>query len=88
LSAVNDSESDVLLDVGVCLSLEVGRARITIRDLLQLGPGSVVALERPAGSPLDVFVNSRLVARGEVVMINDHYGVRFTAPVAAAEVRN
>lgn len=79
--------SDVLLDVGVRLTLEVGRARMTIRDFLQLAPGSVVELERPAGDPLDVLVNDRLVAHGEVVMVNDRYGVRFTEAVGASDVR-
>jgi flagellar motor switch protein FliN len=75
--------SDVVLDIGVQLSLEVGRARMKIRDLLALGPGSVIELARPAGDPLDVYVNDRLVARGEVVMVNDRYGVRFTDPVGS-----
>lgn len=79
--------SDVVLDVGVKLTLEVGRARLTIRDFLALGPGSVVELERPAGDPLDVFVNDRLVAHGEVVMVNERYGVRFTEAVGASDVR-
>jgi flagellar motor switch protein FliN/FliY len=69
----------------VILSLEVGRARLTIRDFLQLAPGSIVQLERPAGDALDVYVNDRLVAHGEVVMVNDRYGVRFTEPVDSAE---
>lgn len=79
-------QSDVLLDVGVRLTLEVGRARMTIRDFLQLAPGSVVELDRPAGDPLDVFVNERLVAHGEVVMVNDRYGVRFTEAVGAGDL--
>ena len=79
--------SDVVLDVGVTLTLEVGRARLTIRDFLALGPGSIVELERPAGDPLDVFVNDRLVAHGEVVMVNERYGVRFTEAVGASDVR-
>jgi flagellar motor switch protein FliN/FliY len=79
----NVPASDVVLDIGVQLSLEVGRARIKIRDLLALGPGSVIELERPAGDPLDVYVNNRLVARGEVVMVNDRYGLRFTDAVEA-----
>jgi flagellar motor switch protein FliN/FliY len=70
--------ADIVLDVNVRLALEVGRARMTIREFLQLAPGSVVELERPAGDPLDVFVNDRLVAHGEVVLVNDRYGVRFT----------
>lgn len=75
--------SDVVLDVGVQLALEVGRTRMTIRDLLALGPGSIIELERPAGAPLDVYVNQRLVAHGEVVLVNDRYGVRFTDPVGS-----
>jgi flagellar motor switch protein FliN/FliY len=80
-----EAAADVVLDVGVILSLEVGRARLTIRDFLQLAPGSIVQLERPAGDALDVYVNDRLVAHGEVVMVNDRYGVRFTEPVDTAE---
>jgi len=80
-----EAASDVVLDVGVTLTLEVGRARLTIREFLQLAPGSVVTLDRPAGDPLDVYVNDRLVAHGEVVMVSDRYGVRFTEPVDAAE---
>jgi flagellar motor switch protein FliN len=79
----NPQASDVVLDIGVQIALEVGRARMTIRDLLALGPGSVIELERPAGDPLDVYVNNRLVARGEVVMVNERYGVRFTDAVEA-----
>ncbi|MET0282219.1 MAG: flagellar motor switch protein FliN [Steroidobacteraceae bacterium] len=78
---------DVVLDVSVNLSLEVGRARMTIRDFLQLAPGSIVELDRPAGDPLDVYVNDRLVAHGEVVMVNDRYGVRFTEAVGTEDVR-
>lgn len=80
-----DSASDVVLDVGVTLALEVGRAQLTIREFLQLAPGSVIELDRPAGDPLDVYVNDRLVAHGEVVMVSEHYGVRFTEPVDSAE---
>jgi flagellar motor switch protein FliN len=87
MSAAMNPASDVVLDVGVRLTLEVGRARMTIRDFLVLGPGSIVELERPAGDPLDVYVNDRLVAHGEVVMVNDRYGVRFTEAVGAADVR-
>jgi flagellar motor switch protein FliN/FliY len=82
-----EAASDVVLDVNVTLALEVGRARMAIRDFLQLAPGSVVELERPAGDALDVFVNDRLVARGEVVMVNDRYGVRFTEAIDSAGVQ-
>lgn len=73
--------SDVVLDVGVTLSLEVGRVKVPIREFLQMASGSVVKLDRPAGDPLDVYVNERLVAHGEVVMVNEKYGVRFTEAV-------
>ena len=79
--------SDLILDVNVRLSLEIGRTQITIRDLLKLAPGSVVEVNRPAGDPLDVLVNDRLVAHGEVVMVNDRYGVRFTEAIGAVERR-
>jgi flagellar motor switch protein FliN/FliY len=83
--AATEGAADVVLDVGVELSLEVGRARMTIGEFLKLAPGSVVELERPAGDPLDVFVNGRIVAHGEVVMVNDRYGVRFTEAIGAGE---
>jgi flagellar motor switch protein FliN/FliY len=76
-----DSASDVILDVNVQLSLEVGRTAMPIRRLLQLTVGTVIELERPAGDPLDVYVNGQLVAHGEVVMVNDRYGVRFAEAV-------
>jgi flagellar motor switch protein FliN/FliY len=76
---------DVILDVPVSLSLEVGRARIPIRNLLQLNQGSVVELERQAGEPLDVYVNGTLIAHGEVVVVNDRYGLRLTDVVSPAE---
>jgi flagellar motor switch protein FliN/FliY len=87
MSAAIGSAPDVVLDVGVQLSLEVGRARMTIRDFLTLGPGSIIELERPAGDPLDVYVNHRLVAHGEVVMVNERYGVRFTEAVGVTDSR-
>jgi flagellar motor switch protein FliN/FliY len=80
-----DLNLDVILDVSVSLSLEVGRARIPIRNLLQLNQGSVVELERGAGEPLDVFVNGTLIAQGEVVVVNDRFGVRLTDVVSPAE---
>ncbi|KGM57349.1 flagellar motor switch protein FliN [Lysobacter arseniciresistens ZS79] len=80
-----DLNLDVILDVSVALSLEVGRARIPIRNLLQLNQGSVVELERAAGEPLDVFVNGTLIAQGEVVVVNDRFGVRLTDVVSPAE---
>ena len=80
-----DLTLDVILDVNVTLSLEVGRARIPIRNLLQLNQGSVVELERAAGEPLDVYVNGTLIAQGEVVVVNDRFGVRLTDVVSPSE---
>lgn len=89
LAADNDPNSeldlDVILDVPVTLSLEVGRARLPIRNLLQLNQGSVVELERGAGESLDVYVNGTLIAHGEVVTINDRFGVRLTDVVSPRE---
>ncbi|MBL6749014.1 MAG: flagellar motor switch protein FliN [Nevskia sp.] len=76
---------DVLLDVAVSLSLEVGRARLPIRTLLQLNQGSVVELERAAGEPLDVYANGTLIAHGEVVVVNEKFGVRLIDVVSPAE---
>lgn len=76
---------DFLLDVTLQVSVEVGRNRMTIQDLLQLGQGSVVELSKLAGEPLDVFVNERLVARGEAVIVNEKFGVRITDIISQAE---
>ena len=83
--SANDVNLDVILDVAVTLSMEVGRARIPIRNLLQLNQGSVVELERAAGEPLDVYANGTLIAHGEVVVVNDRFGVRLTDVVSPAE---
>ena len=80
-----DLNLDVILDVPVALSLEVGRTRMPIRSLLQLNRGSVIELERGAGEPLDVYVNGTLIAHGEVVVINDRFGVRLTDVVSPSE---
>ena len=76
---------DVILDVPVTLSLEVGRTRLPIRSLLQLSQGSVVELERAAGESLDVFVNGTLVAHGEVVVVNEKFGIRLTDVISPAD---
>ena len=76
---------DLLLDVPLDLSVELGRARMTIQDLLGLGPGSVIELDKIAGEALDILVNDRLVARGEAVVVNDKFGVRITDIVSQAE---
>lgn len=82
---LTDLNLDVILDVPVALSLEVGRTRMPIRNLLQLNRGSVIELERGAGEPLDVYVNGTLIAHGEVVVINDRFGVRLTDVVSPSE---
>jgi flagellar motor switch protein FliN len=83
--AANDAKLEVILDVPVTLTLEVGRARLPIRSLLQLAQGSVVELERAAGEPLDVYVNGTLIAHGEVVVVNDKFGIRLTDVISPAE---
>jgi flagellar motor switch protein FliN/FliY len=69
---------DLLLDIPLEITVEIGRARVAIRELLQLGPGSVVELDKGAGEPLEVLVNGKPIARGEAVMVNDKFGVRLT----------
>jgi flagellar motor switch protein FliN/FliY len=76
---------DLLMDVPLDLSVELGRARMTIQDLLGLGPGSVIELDKIAGEALDILVNDRLVARGEAVVVNDKFGVRITDIVSQSE---
>ena len=67
----------LLENIGVKLTVEVGRAELTIRDLLRLNEGSVIELDRLAGDPLDVLVNGTLIAKGEVVMVGERFGIRF-----------
>jgi flagellar motor switch protein FliN/FliY len=81
------SAADIILDVNVDLSLEVGRTTTNIRRLLQMNIGTIIELDRPAGEPLDVYVNGRLVAHGEVVMVNERYGVRFTDSLSQSRGR-
>ena len=69
---------DFIRDVTLQVTVEVGRSRMTIQDLLQLGQGSVVELEKLAGEPLDIYVNGKPVARGEAVIVNEKFGVRLT----------
>ncbi|HLJ39281.1 MAG TPA: flagellar motor switch protein FliN [Steroidobacteraceae bacterium] len=83
--ASGDVNLEVILDVPVTLSMEVGRTRVPIRNLLQLNQGSVVELDRAAGEPLDVFVNGTLIAHGEVVVVNERFGIRLTDVVSPAE---
>jgi flagellar motor switch protein FliN/FliY len=85
LEGKRDVNLEVILDVPVTLSMEVGRTRIPIRNLLQLNQGSVVELDRAAGEPLDVYVNGTLIAHGEVVVVNEKFGIRLTDVISPAE---
>jgi flagellar motor switch protein FliN/FliY len=76
---------DLLLDVPLEVTVELGRARMSIQDLLGLAPGSVIELDKVAGEPLDILVNDRLIARGEAVVVNDKFGVRITDIVSRSE---
>ncbi|MEY3793909.1 MAG: Flagellar motor switch protein FliN [Pseudomonadota bacterium] len=76
---------EVLQNIVVNLSIEVGRAEIKIKDLMRLTQGSVVELDRIAGEPLDLLVNNSVVAQGEIVLVNDRYGVRLTRVVPSSE---
>ncbi len=84
-----DIKLDAILDVPVTIAMEIGRSRINIRNLLQLNQGSVVELDRLAGEPMDVLVNGTLIAQGEVVVVNEKFGIRLTDIVSPADrVRN
>jgi flagellar motor switch protein FliN/FliY len=76
---------EVVLDIPVTLSIEVGRSRLSIRNLLQLNQGSVVELDRATGEALDVYVNGTLIAHGEVVVVNEKFGIRLTDVISPAE---
>ena len=82
---VEDANLDVILDIPVTVSMEIGRTSINIRNLLQLNQGSVVELDRLAGEPMDVLVNGTLIAHGEVVVVNEKFGIRLTDVISAAE---
>ncbi|XOU74306.1 flagellar motor switch protein FliN [Saccharophagus degradans] len=81
----NNPDLDVILDIPVSISMEVGRTSITIRNLLQLNQGSVIELDRLAGEPLDVLVNGTLIAHGEVVVVNEKFGIRMTDVISPSE---
>jgi flagellar motor switch protein FliN/FliY len=84
-SSGDEINMDVILDVPVTVSMEIGRTQINIRNLLQLNQGSVVELDRFAGEPLDVLVNGTLIAHGEVVVVNDKFGIRLTDVISPSE---
>ena len=76
---------DFILDIPLTLTAELGRSKMLISELLQLGQGSVLELSKLAGEPMDIYVNQRLIARGEVVVVNEKFGVRLTDIVSPAE---
>ena len=76
---------DLLMDVPLEVTVELGRSRMTIQELLALSPGSVIELDKLAGEPLDIVVNDHLVARGEAVVVNDKFGIRITDIVSRSE---
>lgn len=84
-SISEDIKLDVILDVPVTVSMEIGRTSINIRNLLQLNQGSVIELDRFAGEPMDVLVNGTLIAHGEVVVVNDKFGIRLTDVISPSE---
>ncbi|WP_241082944.1 flagellar motor switch protein FliN [Achromobacter xylosoxidans] len=81
----NGTDIDLIMDVPVQLTVELGRTRLTIKNLLQLGQGSVVELDGLAGEPMDIFVNGYLIAQGEVVVVEDKYGIRLTDIITPSE---
>ena len=82
---LSDPSLERILDIPLLLSAQLGNTRMLIKDLLQLGPGSIVELDKLAGEPLEILVNDKLVARGEVVMVNEKFGVRLTDVVSPTE---
>jgi len=84
-SAQDAPNFEVILDIPVTISMEVGNTEISIRNLLQLNQGSVIELDRLAGEPLDVLVNGTLIAHGEVVVVNEKFGIRLTDVISQSE---
>ena len=84
-ATLEDVSLDVILDIPVNISMQIGSTKISIRNLLKLNQGSVVELDRLAGEPLDVMVNGTLIAHGEVVVVNEKYGIRLTDVISAQE---
>jgi len=85
LSSGENQNLDLILDIPLTVTVELGRSKMLINDLLQLGQGSVIELTKLVGEPLEVLVNNKLVARGEVVVVNDKFGVRLTDIVSPME---
>jgi flagellar motor switch protein FliN/FliY len=80
-----ERDLDFILDIPLELSVELGRTRMLVNDLLQLGQGAIVQLDKLAGEPLEIFINRKLVARGEVVVVNEKFGVRLTDIISPTE---
>lgn len=87
-AAEGDSDIDLIMDIPVQLSVELGRTKLTIKNILQLGQGSVVELDGLAGEPMDIFVNGYLIAQGEVVVVDDKYGIRLTDIITPSDRLN
>lgn len=83
--SVGDQKLDMILDIPLQLSVELGRTKMLINDLLQLGQGSVIELTKLVGEPLEIMVNEKLIAKGEVVVVNEKFGVRLTEVLSAKE---
>lgn len=81
----NDLNLDKILDVNVDVSVEVGRSRMSIRDIRALSQGAIIELDRPAGTPLDVLVNGTLIARGEIVVVKEKFGIMLTEVIGQEE---
>jgi len=84
-TVAGEVQLDSILDVPITISMEIGRTQIPIRNLLQLNQGSVVELDRLAGEPMDVLVNGTLIAQGEVVVVNEKFGIRLTDVISPAD---
>lgn len=80
-----NKELGFLLDIPLQVSVEIGRSKILIKDLLQMQEGSIIELDKLSGEPLDLYVNERLIARGEAVLVKDKYGIRLTDVVSPSE---
>ena len=85
--SADERNLDLLMNVSLGVTAELGRCAMRVSDVLKLGKGSIVALDRPAGAPIDVFVNGRLVARGEIVAVDERFGVRLTEVLARKAAR-
>ncbi len=85
LAPPTEENLEAILDIPISLSVEIGQTKINVRNLLQLNQGSVVELDKLAGEPLDILVNKTLVAHGEIVVINEKYGIRLTDVISALE---